>query len=301
MAPHRTFLDEGNISALAVYYRQATKIRNSSYPFISGDTFRALADHIYDETRRDSLSSIKTGDIVFLKGDSLFHFFATTYSKIPNPFILITHNSDFYGPGIHGQRLNDKKIIAWFVSNPDVPYHPKLFPIPIGLANRRWIFGNLTNLLHAFENYRIPWENRTIKFYVNVGMQGTKKERIAAFERTKNISGAVIVKSQKSSDAYYNDLGNSKFVFSPPGNGLDCHRTWEALLLGAVPVVRSSGLDPLFLGIPAIIVPTWLNLTEKVFDSYKYTEGHDMMPAVLYARYWKDRIWKLRADYLKSV
>ena len=33
---------------------------------------------------------------------------------------------------------------------------------------------------------------------------------------------------------------NSLFVPSPAGNGLDCHRTWEALYLGAVPVVLKS-------------------------------------------------------------
>ena len=29
----------------------------------------------------------------------------------------------------------------------------------------------------------------------------------------------------------------SKFVLSPPGNGFDCHRTYESILLGAVPIV----------------------------------------------------------------
>ena len=28
-----------------------------------------------------------------------------------------------------------------------------------------------------------------------------------------------------------------QYVLSPPGHGLDCHRTWEAMLLGAIPIV----------------------------------------------------------------
>ena len=28
------------------------------------------------------------------------------------------------------------------------------------------------------------------------------------------------------------------FVASPSGNGLDCHRTWEALLLRSIPIVK---------------------------------------------------------------
>jgi hypothetical protein len=35
-------------------------------------------------------------------------------------------------------------------------------------------------------------------------------------------------------------MRKSLFVPSPAGNGLDCHRTWEALYLGAVPVVLKS-------------------------------------------------------------
>ena len=30
--------------------------------------------------------------------------------------------------------------------------------------------------------------------------------------------------------------GNYSFVISPPGHGLDCHRTWEALALGCIPI-----------------------------------------------------------------
>jgi hypothetical protein len=31
-----------------------------------------------------------------------------------------------------------------------------------------------------------------------------------------------------------------RFCVSPPGNGIDCHRTWEALYLGVIPVVAPS-------------------------------------------------------------
>jgi hypothetical protein len=36
----------------------------------------------------------------------------------------------------------------------------------------------------------------------------------------------------------------SRFVLSPPGNGNDCHRTWEALYLGAIPIVQAGSLAP---------------------------------------------------------
>jgi hypothetical protein len=56
------------------------------------------------------------------------------------------------------------------------------------------------------------------------------------------------------------------FVISPHGNGLDCHRTWEALVLGCIPIVKSSGLDPLFEGLPVWIVSQWDEVTRESMD-----------------------------------
>jgi hypothetical protein len=47
------------------------------------------------------------------------------------------------------------------------------------------------------------------------------------------------------------------FVLSPFGNGMDCHRTWEALLCGCIPIVRSSVFNELFEGLPVLIVDKW--------------------------------------------
>lgn len=40
--------------------------------------------------------------------------------------------------------------------------------------------------------------------------------------------------------AYWTALQTSKFVASPEGNGVDCHRTYEALIAGAVPIVEDN-------------------------------------------------------------
>lgn len=51
------------------------------------------------------------------------------------------------------------------------------------------------------------------------------------------------------------------FVLSPFGNGMDCHRTWEALLCGCIPVVRSSVFNELFEGLPVLIVEKWTDIS----------------------------------------
>ena len=55
-------------------------------------------------------------------------------------------------------------------------------------------------------------------------------------------------------------MRKSLFVPSPAGNGLDCHRTWEALYLGAVPVILKSE----FCGDsswPVLVIDKWKELT----------------------------------------
>ena len=47
--------------------RNPSFLRFTSTPYISGDTFRAYADHIFDETRSINPKKIKKGDTIFLK------------------------------------------------------------------------------------------------------------------------------------------------------------------------------------------------------------------------------------------
>jgi hypothetical protein len=47
------------------------------------------------------------------------------------------------------------------------------------------------------------------------------------------------------------------FVISPHGNGLDCHRTWEALCLGCIVIVKKSPIDTLYTDLPVLIIDNW--------------------------------------------
>ena len=67
--------------------------------------------------------------------------------------------------------------------------------------------------------------------------------------------------------AIYHRNSRFRFHLSPPGNGLDCHRTWEALYLGVVPVIKSGPLDRLFDDTPAWIVHSWDELTEESMEA----------------------------------
>jgi len=294
LSKHDIILNEDKNSLNKIYYRHSTTARNSSYPFISGDTFRAFADFVFDETRQDNLENVKHGDVVFVKADMFSQFFGQPYVSIKNPFVLVTHNSDFYAPREHKRELEDKKIIAWYASNPDLRNHPKIYPIPIGLANTRWAFGNITKFIEAFHKYRKPWSKRTILLYINFSPGTNPGQRNAALAQAKTLKYAHFAKKPMTFENYLEDLGNTKFVLAPPGNGLDCHRTWESLLLGAAPITLTSGLDPLFENIPSVIVQNWQNITDEFLTKINFESYDNFVPLVMYARYWRDTVFRHR-------
>lgn len=53
------------------------------------------------------------------------------------------------------------------------------------------------------------------------------------------------------------------FWLSPRGNGIDCHRTWEALYLDTIPIVWSSTLDSLFANLPILVIKDWKEINEN--------------------------------------
>ena len=52
-------------------------------------------------------------------------------------------------------------------------------------------------------------------------------------------------------------MRQSLFVACPPGNGPDTHRFWEALYLGAVPIILEEHKVDAFKDWPHITVPNW--------------------------------------------
>ena len=57
------------------------------------------------------------------------------------------------------------------------------------------------------------------------------------------------------------------FVVSPHGNGLDCHRTWETLMLGSIPIVKTSSIDYLFKDLPVLILKEWSDINEELLEN----------------------------------
>lgn len=261
--------------------------RGSSEPLISGDTFRHYVDHIFDETTAGfDPTRVKAGDLIFVKTDweYLDVFFTRYHPQIAHSYILLTHNSDHSAPGPFSRYLNDPKLLAWFAQNMEGEPHPKLHPIPIGIANSHWGHGSpavFSSLLFLAKN-----QNRPYLCYMNFVPSTYPKERPYVWDLFAPQPWCVVSRV-KSISSYLQDLSISKFVLSPRGNGLDCHRTWEALLMGAIPIVRSSSLDALFSDLPVLIVENWEMVTETYLEEqYRLLKQKKPNLDKLFIEYW---------------
>ncbi len=215
--------------------------RPSAAPFVSGDGFRAYADYVYDELDSSlQPSSVKPNSTVFVKTDYLGEFFRKIHPDIPCRYILISHNSDDPAPGGLGVYLDDEKIIAWFTQNYDGYPHPKIHPIPIGIANFCWGHGNFYTLRKVQEMH-LPKEHLA---YMNFTIQTFYSERWPVFRLFAQAPFCHRT-MKKVFGGFLQDLAASNFSISPRGFGLDTHRLWESLYLGTVPIVKTSSLDSL--------------------------------------------------------
>ena len=76
----------------------------------------------------------------------------------------------------------------------------------------------------------------------------------------------------KPFEEYLVELSNYKFCISPPGRGIDAHRTWEALMVGTIPIVlRCDSMNNLFEFLPILVVDSYSEVTD-LFLNKKYEE-----------------------------
>lgn len=61
---------------------------------------------------------------------------------------------------------------------------------------------------------------------------------------------------------YLEFLSNHKFVLSPEGKGLDCHRTWEALYLKSIPVILQNNYLRCYDDLPVVVVKDYSEISE---------------------------------------
>jgi hypothetical protein len=271
---------------------------------------------VHSNTPISSIRQLINYDLSNLKKNSLFYVcgsaipeFVKIFNQLKFPIILVSGDCDqtvpvdvFPNKTEFEKFINNDNIIHWFSQN-SVIDHPKITRIPIGLDYHTMTklsdWGEIQTCLEQ-EDELICLKNESLSFWERIPMAYSN------FHFSMNTKFAYDRKNAKSSIpehlVYYEPTKTTRiecwknqikyaFVISPHGNGLDCHRTWEALCLGCIPIVKKSQIDAIYDGLPVYIVNEWTDITEKTLND-KITEfkTREFQYERLELKYWMNRI-----------
>ena len=110
--------------------------------------------------------------------------------------------------------------------------------------------------------------------------------------------GVVFEPRRLQPEALWDRHAEFAFAISPRGAGLDCHRTWEALLLRTIPIVKHSTLVPAYEGFPVAMVRDWAEVTSDAMVAWRAALADRFTPEMfqrLTAAHWTARILEASA------
>ena len=265
---------------------------------------------------------VKDGDLVWMRLIALPQFLREALPRISAKFALLTGDEDWSIPGSFkgsSELLESPKLVYWFSQNLDAsPRHPKLEGLPIGLDfhtisnGPRWGHAQATPTeqeaeLEVLRGQMPPTEERLLKahadFHFNKRKDQVWGDDRDSVQRLLEGNPSVVFQAQKLKRIeLWREKTRYAFVVSPHGNGLDCHRTWESLVLGNIVIVKRSSLDPLYAGLPVVIVEDWREITEQNLEKWHAEHAAAFRkPEVterLTNRYWIDRARRMLAEKL---
>jgi len=242
--------------------------------------------------------------VIYVNSDYIREF---ANVALPYTFILVSGFSDHTMPNDYfvvdefNRFINNPRMLHWHVANAHI-VHPKISQIPIGidyhtLTNKSWYWGpQMPPIQQEAQLIRINSVNhqRLVKCYSTFHFAsygdkfGTSRNDIVKQIPTDLVYYEPV---QITREATWVNQSHYAFVISPHGNGLDCHRTWEALALGCIVIVKTSSLDCLYKDLPVLILNEWTELNQALLD-LTLTEFKDKQFNLdkITLAYWKAKI-----------
>lgn len=234
---------------------------------------------------------LSDGDSIYICSSALRDFVTNHLRNIHVKFVLVTGDSDSAIPfqslleSEFHKLMNSPLLIAWFSQNlvASPKEYPKFRHLPIGLdyhtmSEREHFWGPKTvpkaqeQLLYAVSKTAPPFHLRKPLAYSTFHFQLNRGGRRLAYAQ---IPPELIYYEPNQIQRLHSWKRQTDYAFvvSPPGEGIDCHRTWEAMCLGCIPILISTPLDDLFEGLPVLIVKSWTDITaellHKTIEDYK--------------------------------
>ncbi|HQR29057.1 MAG TPA: hypothetical protein PLL32_01530 [Anaeromyxobacteraceae bacterium] len=213
--------------------------------------------------------------------EAIASFARRALPAIDRDFVLVSGDSDLVvDAGTLGEALDAvagaPRLVRWFAQNRGAD-RPRLASLPIGLDYHtrwarpyRWGGGlglpssqeillriTLRDSPYVKERIRSGWCD-----WAQTMDRGDRAECLARVAP----GTATVAPVPVSREETWRGQARHRFVLSPSGYGPDCHRTWEALALGAIPIVRRHPIADLFAGLPVLVVDDWSEVTRDALE-----------------------------------
>ena len=228
-----------------------------------------------------SMENNKRSPLIFItRVNYLEDFYNEIVRSLDSKFVLITQYGDM-DAGLHHKILNHPLLITWYGQNMCI-VSDKTVAIPIGLETNYW---NRTNI-----NIIKPHSNNAKEklLYLNFTLHAnTTRSKIMDILLEKGFN-----KNKKLEwDSYMEDLSRHKFCISPKGKGVDCHRTWECLYLGVIPIVEKTIQMSYFNDLPILFVDSYDDISiEYLNKTYTDFQNKSFNMEKLSLSYWNTKI-----------
>ena len=172
--------------------------------------------------------------------------------RLGRPFRLMSSDGDVgivnrTDNAVLQRLLRSPLLLGWWAQN-NLIDHPLMHPLPIGIdLHSGWdsTWPNTTlDRWRAYERVRDaapPRGRRPVRLFMerfSIAHGSNYNERKDAWARcaaSAEVQGARMPKLQM-----LETYARAQFVLSPRGNGVDCHRTWDVLAVGAISLSLSS-------------------------------------------------------------
>ncbi len=268
--------------------------------FVIRWAFQTICDFVYDPRHTPWPTPTKDGkkptfnpkdvcpgDMIFVR--DAFWFFKTEGSRITVPYFILTAGEflDTFTDKHFKYLENNPLIIGWFTVHPPARFHERVFPIPLGVIQFHDLYTKRSEVHKKFLTYRRTKKEKLL--YMNcTDWKNPERKKIREIFLKKPFCHH---SGQCPFEKYLRETAQHKFSIAPPGLGPDLYRIYECLLVGTIPIVKSSYMDPFYDGLPVLLIDDWNDITEEFLEK-KYQEIHSKKynPEKLYMEYWLEYI-----------
>lgn len=188
--------------------------------------------------------------IKYLKIDDAFNYISKNFSQLP----IISHNGDYPVDERYEKYIDNFPV--WYGQNVTAK-HIKFIPIPIGLEND-YVTNSVEkkHMLVRTSNHHICTKSSKL-MYVNhnIGTNQSQRQEPYIIFFTNDWATVEHGGGFTYQQSYYSKILQHDFTLSPPGNGVDCHRTWEILYLRRIPILKRIGkMEELYADLPVLFI-----------------------------------------------